>query len=202
MSRIPDNKSDEILTQGLREIAVPEVSSDFDAGVRARLRRPQSRWEWLWSAARPALAPAGLSLAVTLAALIVAGSPKPGASPGVRKAQGGSIALVRPERQRSIEEDLDRLDRETPSLGGFRGSRAEPRATAPQTPPHGRRGASGRGGRGGHIGRIERDGGIATGATGNPFAVAPAAVCPSGTVRIPARRADARSGLQRRVYPS
>ena len=77
MSRIPDNKSDELLTQGLRGIVVPEVSADFDAGVRARLRRPQSRWAWLWTAVRPALAPAGLSLAVTLAALIVAGSPKP-----------------------------------------------------------------------------------------------------------------------------
>ena len=144
MSRIPDNKSDALLTQGLRELAVPPVrAADFDAGVRARLRCPQSRWEWLWSAVRPTLAPAGLSLAVTLAALIVAGSPKPTASTVPQSHQGDNIALGRrSDRHRSIEEDLDRLDRETPSLGGFSAGRVEIPAPTPQAAPRGRRGAS------------------------------------------------------------
>ena len=147
MSRIPDNKIDELLTQGLRNIAVQEISSDFDSRVRARLRRPRMGWEWLWTAVRPVLAPAGLSLAVTLAGLIIAGSPKPAASPGPQAPPGGNIALgSRPDRFRSLEEDLDRLDRETPSLGGFNVHHREPASPAPQSAPRGRRGASGRGG--------------------------------------------------------
>jgi hypothetical protein len=147
MSRISDDQIDELLKQGLRGVPVPEASADFDSRVRARLRRPQSRWHWLWSALQPALAPAGLSLAVTLAALIIGGAPKPGSAPGAKPVEiANSAPSRRPDRLRAIERDLERLDRETPSLGRLGGMRAET-PQMPPTPPlqPGRRGASSRG---------------------------------------------------------
>src|SRR3954468_19804407 len=117
MSRISDDQISALLKQGLRSVPVPEASADFDSRVRARLRRPQSPWQWLWGALKPALAPAGLSLAVTLAALIIAGAPRPGGAPAAKSLEiANSAPTRRLDRVRSIEQDLERLDKEAPSL--------------------------------------------------------------------------------------
>jgi hypothetical protein len=109
-----------MLQEGLRQSEAPTVTAGFNDKVRARLRRPEPWWLALLNACRPIAAPAACSLAVTLALLIVMGAPRTGGSsnPG---AQGvGNIALDPGGRANSIEPDLDRLDRDIPSLSGFR----------------------------------------------------------------------------------
>ncbi len=144
MSRISDSEIDGLLKQGLRETPVPEASADFDSRVHAGLRRREPVWESLWGSLRPMLAPAGLSLAVTLAALIVLGAPRPDSPARLQRPLPSSIALGRsPERFRSVDQAIERLDHETPSLGGFAHPRREPPASRPPEPKlPGRRGAS------------------------------------------------------------
>ena len=145
MSRMTDDEIGELLKQGLRKVPVPDASAGFDSQVRARLRRPQPRWQLFWSAVRLTLAPAAFSLAVTLAGLIAMGTPKPEGAPRPQAPAVGNLALDRgPDRLLSIDRDLDRIDIETPSLGGFGIRRADPAERAPQPQPRGRRGASDR----------------------------------------------------------
>jgi len=134
-----------MLQRGLREIDTPEVSSDFDSRVRAGLTPQGPTWRSIWSFMRPALAPAGLSLAVTLAALIVAGTPK---LEGATRLQGATPPNIasghRTDRLRSAEIDLEQLDNATPSLRGLgRVHRLEKEQPTPATPIR-RHGASGR----------------------------------------------------------
>jgi hypothetical protein len=63
------NEADVAFRQGLHQLPVPEVASDFDARVHAALCRPTPWWRLLWTQARPVLATAACSLLVTLAAL-------------------------------------------------------------------------------------------------------------------------------------
>ena len=108
------------------------------SGAGAQTSSPSRRGQGdipLWSAVRYTLAPAAFSLAVTLAALIAVGVPKPGDA--ARPKAAGNIALVpRPDRLRSIEQALDRLDNETPSLGAFSESATPlaPRRTPTRSP--------------------------------------------------------------------
>jgi hypothetical protein len=144
MSRMPDdNAVGELLKQGLRRLPVPEPSAAFDAAVRARLHRPEPRWQWLWNIGTPVLVPAVCSLIVTLAVLKGIGAPQAGA-PGTKIQAEGNIALERGvDRVRSVEQGLEHIDRDTPSLGGF-GTlrRAERVEREPQLQPRSRRGTS------------------------------------------------------------
>ena len=146
---MPDAHDDEtttMLQRGLRDLHVPPISMDFDARVRAGLRRPPPLWHQVLGAARLTLAPAGLSLAVTLAVLITTGAPRPDGPPKERPRTSGNIALEpRTDRLTNIEQNIEQLDGSTPSLGSFGRQHAPPsgeRGRATATP--GRRGASGR----------------------------------------------------------
>jgi hypothetical protein len=147
MSRMPDDSEiSALLQQGLKRIPVPEPSASFDAGVRARLRRRESPWQIFWNLARPVLVPAGCSLVITLAVLKVTSVPASVGGPQSQMQPAGNIALEpRSGRMRSLEQRLERIDRDTPSLGGFgalrRADRFE-REPTPQPPNH--RGTSGR----------------------------------------------------------
>jgi hypothetical protein len=146
MSRMPDdNEVGELLKQGLRHLPTPEPSASFDAGVRARLRQPETRWQWFWKVGRPVLVPALCSLIVTLALLRGIGTPQAGA-PGETAEPAGNIALDRGAgRVRSVEQGLERIDRDTPSLGGFGTLRRAGRVERePRLQPRNRRGTSGR----------------------------------------------------------
>ena len=61
--------SDDVLRETLRALPVPEPSPDFDARILAGLRDARPWWHRLWEPARPLLAGASFSLAVTLALL-------------------------------------------------------------------------------------------------------------------------------------
>ena len=61
--------SDDVLRETLRALSVPEPSPDFDARVLAGLRESRPWWHRLWEPARPLLAGASFSLAITLALL-------------------------------------------------------------------------------------------------------------------------------------
>jgi len=143
MSKMQEDEISALLQDGLRQAAVPTPAADFDDRVRERLRRPEPWWQAFVMALRPIAAPAACSLAVTLALLIVMGLPKPAgsSSPG---AQGMSnVALEPTDHAPSIDQELDRLDRDIPSLNGFRrkqhtGVREEDR----QEPPILHRGTS------------------------------------------------------------
>lgn len=63
------NEADVAFRQGLHQLPVPEVASDFDARVHAALRRPTPWWRLLWTQARPVLSTAACSLLVTLVLL-------------------------------------------------------------------------------------------------------------------------------------
>ena len=57
------------LRSGLRSVAVPSVSTDFDERILAALHGPKPLWLRLWQPARPLLAGASFSLLVTLLGL-------------------------------------------------------------------------------------------------------------------------------------
>jgi hypothetical protein len=59
-----DHQSDIDLRAGLRQLAVPEASPDFNARIHAALRRPLPWWQALWVPLRPLLTSAVCSLAV------------------------------------------------------------------------------------------------------------------------------------------
>ena len=145
MSRLTEEQLDGMLQSGLGEIDTPEVSSDFDSRVRAGLAPQSPSWRSIWNFMRPALAPAGLSLAVTLAALIVIGTPKLEGATHPRGSTPPNVAAEpRSDRLRSVELDLERLDRATPALRSFgRIHRGDTGLSEPR-PPHRRRGASNR----------------------------------------------------------
>lgn len=135
MFKLSDVEVDEILSQGLREVPVPDVSAAFDSSVRAALEDRRPAWLGWWQAVRPAFAPAGIALAVTLAGLIIGASQVQPPAQARRASGAGSIALgVRSSRARSIERELNRLDRDTPTLGGVR---AEERPAQPRRRPDG-----------------------------------------------------------------
>ena len=152
MSRMPDEDGiTRLLQQGLRNIPTPEPTVDFDRLVRARLRRPEPRWQIFLNLAQPILVPAACALIITLMLLRGMGTVPQTGVPGTAMTGTGGVALDRgPDRMRSIEQGLERLDRETPSLGGFgimhRADRVEP-DTQPQPRRH--RGTSGR-----RVGRV------------------------------------------------
>ena len=72
-SEVPEeyqgNEADVAFRQGLYQLPVPEVASDFDARIHAALRRPAPWWRRLWTQARPVLSTAACSLLVTLVLL-------------------------------------------------------------------------------------------------------------------------------------
>ena len=146
MSKITDDEITRLFQEGLRKIPVPEVSTDFDRRVRSALRTPQTGWSLLWSALRPLLAPVAISMAITLAAMMVISAPQPGGTAQLHGHAPGGFALGhRSGRTQSPEQELERLDRETPSLGGFRPvGRPEPNVEDPQSVPRGHRPESGR----------------------------------------------------------
>ncbi len=106
-----------LLKRGLEELSVPEVSAGFDARIHAALQVREPWWRALWISAQPALAPAGLSLAVTLLILMrtSAGSP---ATPAPQIAPDAS-ARAGSARIETIDQRLDRLDLSTASLAGL-----------------------------------------------------------------------------------
>jgi hypothetical protein len=137
VSKISNDEMTDLLQRGLRGIPELQVSSDFDSRVRAGLRRPEPWWQIVRQAAFPLLAPAACSLAVTLALLIgMSGASTGGARMGSAQPSRAVALQPRADRIRSVEQDLDRIDSDTPSLCGFLNSRraveanraAEPRA--------------------------------------------------------------------------
>lgn len=65
----PENAAEVALRRGLRQLPVPDTTSDFDARIHAALRLPTPWWRTLWTHARPVLSAAACSLLVTLALL-------------------------------------------------------------------------------------------------------------------------------------
>jgi hypothetical protein len=120
VSKIHDDEISALLQKGLREAEVPAPAADFDDRVRARLRRPEPFWQAILRMLQPLAAPAACSLAVSLALLIVMGTPTPGRSRDSGPKAAADIALDPSVRARSIDQELDRLDNDTPTLSGFR----------------------------------------------------------------------------------
>ena len=126
MSKIQEDEISALLQKGLREAQVPAPAADFDDRVRARLQRPEPFWQALVRIFQPIAAPAACSLAVTLALLIVIGAPKPDRSRNLSPKPTADIALEPGVRASSIDQELERLDNDTPSLSGFRRARHAP----------------------------------------------------------------------------
>src|ERR1019366_6949099 len=63
--------ADALLRQGLRSLAVPEASSDFDSRVHQALAKPEPLWAVEWRRIRPVFASAVLSMAISVAILAV-----------------------------------------------------------------------------------------------------------------------------------
>ena len=120
MSKIHDDEITSLLQQGLRAAEVPAPAASFDEKVRERLRRPEPWWRAFLNTFRPIAAPAACSLAVTLAVFIVMGSPKAEGSHSASSTGARNVALEPGIRTHSIDQDLERLDNDTPSLSGFR----------------------------------------------------------------------------------
>lgn len=141
MFRVSPDEVDRLLREGLRSVPVPEPSAEFDSNIRARLRRTEPPWRIFWESTRLFLAPAACSLAVTLALLICVGSGRPVGTMQVRPRSASDIALdPRTDRSRSIEQELDQLDGDTPSLGHFESRRRKTGAESnPPVPPARRR---------------------------------------------------------------
>lgn len=144
MSRISDDKIADLLREGLSRIPSADPGAEFDARVRAELHRPEPLWPWFRSLVLPVLTPAACSLAVTLAILISVGAARPAVSAEGPAPTGRAIALdPGQDGERSVERELDRLDRDTPSLGGFGMSRTPEDAGRDSRPlPRRRHGAS------------------------------------------------------------
>ena len=141
MFRMPDDgEIHGLLQQGLRQVPVPRTSADFDARVRSGIRRKESGWQMFWSMSRTLLVPAACSLVLTLLFLNGTGAPRPGTTAITGALPTGNVAL---DRARSVEQALERIDRYTPSLGGFSSPRQPDRAEPePQSRPRSRKGAS------------------------------------------------------------
>jgi hypothetical protein len=105
-----ENEAGRALRLGLHSLAVPEPAPDFDARVRAALRRPIPWWQSLWTTARPVLVTTACSLVGTLALLQWFTRMPTSLS---RLAQPTGIDTVAFERR------LERMDLSTASLSGF-----------------------------------------------------------------------------------
>jgi len=115
-----ENRADVALRQGLRDLPVPETSSDFDARVHAALRRPEPWWRALWEQARPVLTTAACSLLVTLALLKGVTATSTAASDLLRPAGAGVIIAYRDsERAEQLDRDIERGDLSAMSLRGL-----------------------------------------------------------------------------------
>jgi hypothetical protein len=146
MSRLSEHEIDDLLQRGLRSIPAPEPAAEFDDRVRAGLRRRPPIWQLFWDAMRPALPPAALSLAVTLAALMVMGSPTAGVVPIGAAQTAGTIAHLPALREaKAAAQAADRIDQAPASLCGFGNMRragADEPQPSPEQPPRGRKGAT------------------------------------------------------------
>lgn len=100
------------LRDGLRRVAMPTPSADFDSCVLARLRQPRSWWQNLWDSGRPILAGAACSCIVMLAAVQWTAhgpitSPHPFIAPN---------AIARPLDMAAVDRLLDNSDLSAVSL--------------------------------------------------------------------------------------
>ena len=143
MSKFDEAEMEAILQRGLRQLPVPDASTDFDSRVRARLQPRLSWWLLIRAGLRPMLAPAAFSLSVTLAALIVSSAPRSSELKPEQPRSAGNIARdPLPGRMQSIDQELEQIDRDTPTLGGFRAPH-RPVSPGSERTHEGRHGASG-----------------------------------------------------------
>ncbi len=138
VSRITDEEVGTMLQHGLRQVSVPEASIDFDSRVRARLRRTDPIWWRFWNSIGPVLAPAVCSLAATLALLVWSSTTKSATSLAAMPRPTRTVALMPGQRRmRSVDQELERLDHDTPTLSGFDSTnRADSTERTQQNPLH------------------------------------------------------------------
>ncbi len=140
-----ENEADRALRRGLRSLPVPALSADFDARVRAALRRPTPWWQRLWTPVRPVLSMAACSCGVTLALLhwftaiplVPPGPSHFGALDAVASARGRA-------RLEALDRQIDGMELSTATLRGLSAVERPPLATqniAPPAPPEPRHAA-------------------------------------------------------------
>ncbi len=135
-SQPEENEAHRALRQTLRSLPVPAPSADFDARVRAALRRPIPWWERLWTPVQPVLSMAVCSCGAALALLywftaIPIGPPKSlqfGALDTIASAMGR-------ERMNTLDRQIEGLEFSTARSRGLSALERLPLPTQNSEPP-------------------------------------------------------------------
>ena len=119
MSERPEEReTDALLRQGLQSLPTPEISSDFDARIRAGLQERTPWWVTLKRTLQPMLTATACSVVVTLGVLkFCTSAPELGIRPSLRPSID-TIALERgAEKDQALERALDSGTLSSASLG-------------------------------------------------------------------------------------